>query len=226
MLKKRASEGISKADKRVTAITSTAARLFSGRGYIETSLDDVAAAAKISKGSIYYYFSAKGEILDYILSAFMDVVLENAGNDLQEIDDPEERIRILILRHVRTYTENMYLAKALLHESYNLPAAKLKKIKAKEREYFKIVSGVLSSYLQDDIDKNQLTVLTFNLLGMCNWIYSWYDPKKPVGPEELAQLIFDTFMRGLSGFADGTNKGAGVQRRQKEFAKKATRLRR
>jgi AcrR family transcriptional regulator len=201
MLKKRASNGISKSDKKIVTIANTAAKLFSSKGYVATSMEDVAAAAKISKGSIYYYFSTKDEILDYILSTFMDAVLENAGHDLQEIDDPEERIRIIILRHVTTYTGDMYLAKTLMQEAHNLPAAKHKKIKVKEREYFRIVFGALSSYLNNDADRDRLTVLTFNLLGMCNWLFSWYDPKKSIGPEQLARLIFDTFMNGLSGFA-------------------------
>jgi TetR/AcrR family transcriptional regulator, cholesterol catabolism regulator len=214
MLKKRASEEISRADKRIVAIANAAARLFSNKGYIETSIDDVAAAAKISKGSIYYYFSTKGEILDYILSTFMDTVLENAGQDLQEIENPKERIRIMILQHVKTYAGNMYLAKALLHEAHNLPTAKLRKINAKEREYFRIVSGVISSCVNGGVDKDRLTVLTFNLLGMCNWIYSWYDPKKTVDPEQLAQLIFDTFVNGLSSSPDGTGKTTTSRRRQ------------
>jgi AcrR family transcriptional regulator len=201
MLKKRASNGISKSDKKVVTIANAAAKLFSSKGYVATSMEDVAAAAKISKGSIYYYFSTKDEILDYILSTFMDAVLENAGHDLQEIDDPEERIRIMILRHVTTYTGDMYLAKTLMQEAHNLPAAKHRKIKVKEREYFRIVFGALSSYLNNDADKDLLTVLTFNLLGMCNWLFSWYDPKKNIDPEQLARLIFDTFMNGLSGFA-------------------------
>src|SRR5208282_770224 len=98
MLKKRAPGGISKADKKIIAIANAAARLFSNKGYIETSIDDVAAAAKISKGSIYYYFITKDDILDYILYTFMEKVLENAGHDLQEIEDPKERIRTVVLR--------------------------------------------------------------------------------------------------------------------------------
>jgi len=201
MLKKGAFERIAKSDKKIGIIANAAARLFSSKGYVETSMEDVAAAARISKGSIYYYFSTKCEILDHILSTFMDAVLENAEYDLQEIGDPEERIRIMILRHVKTYMGNMYLAKTLMHEAHNLPAAKHRKIKVREREYFRIVFRAISSYLSDDADKDRLTVLTFNLLGMCNWLYSWYDPKKSVDPEQLARLIFDTFMNGLSGFA-------------------------
>ena len=214
MLKKRVSEGTSGSDIKLAAIANAAARLFSSKGFVETSMEDVAAAAKISKGSIYYYFSNKCDILDHILSTFMDRVLENAGHDLDEIDDPEERIRIMILRHVKTYTGNMYLAQTLMHEAHNLPAAGHRKIKAKEREYFKIVFDALSSYLNGNKDKDRLTVLTFNLLGMCNWLYSWYDPKKSIDPEQLARLIFDTFMNGLSGYARGTRQGGDSRHRR------------
>jgi AcrR family transcriptional regulator len=212
-MRKRGPAGFAKSDRKITAIATAAARLFSSKGYIETSLDDVAAAAKTSKGLIYYYFDTKDEILDYILTTFMDTVLENAERDLQEAADPAQRIRIMIERHVKTYTANMYLAKTLLQEAHNLPAAKLKKIRAKEREYYAIVSGVLSSYLNGNTDKDRLTVLTFSLLGMCNWLFAWYDPKKAVGPEQLAQMIFDTFINGLSGFAQHGKATAGGQRR-------------
>lgn len=194
---------MSKSDKKVLTIATTAAKLFSAKGYIETSMEDVAAAAKISKGGMYHYFGSKCDILNYILSTFMDFVLENAEQDLQQIADPAEKIRLLILRHVKTYSEHMYLAKALLHEAHNLPSAKLKKIKSKEKNYFAAIADVVSSYLGHGVDKDRLTVLTFNLLGMCNWIYSWYNPQGSIGPEELSQMIFDTFTRDLSTFRKG-----------------------
>jgi TetR/AcrR family transcriptional regulator, cholesterol catabolism regulator len=200
MPKKQLRGGMSKSDKKVLSIATTAAKLFSSKGYIETSMEDVSAAAKISKGGMYHYFSSKCDILDFILSTFLDAVLQNAEQDLREINDPIEKIRLVIFRHVRTYSEHMYLAKVLLHEAHNLPSPKLRKIQGKEKKYFATIFGVLSSYLGSNTDKDRLTVLTFNLLGMCNWIYSWYDPKGSLGPEQLGQVIFDTFTKGLSSF--------------------------
>ena len=93
MPKKQVPDGMSKSDKKVLAIATTAAKLFSSKGYIETSMEDVSAAAKISKGGMYHYFSSKCDILDFILSTFLDTVLQNAEGDLQEISDPIEKIR-------------------------------------------------------------------------------------------------------------------------------------
>jgi hypothetical protein len=67
----------------------------------------------------------------------------------------------------------------------------------KERKYLDILRGVLSGYLGESVGKDRLTAITFNLLGMCNWIYSWYDPKGPISPEQLAEMIFEMFIGGV-----------------------------
>ena len=62
-------------DQRTRAVTETAARLFSTRGYIETSMEEIAQAAQMSKGGIYHYFKSKTEILHAIVSEFMDSII-------------------------------------------------------------------------------------------------------------------------------------------------------
>lgn len=47
--------------------------------------------------------------------------------------------------------------------------------------------------------KDIVTALTFTLFGMLNWIYSWYNPKGPLKPAELSNLIFETFTKGVNG---------------------------
>ena len=48
-------------------ILRTAARLFQQRGYDATSMNDVAAALKLSKGGLYHHFQSKDEILFEIM---------------------------------------------------------------------------------------------------------------------------------------------------------------
>lgn len=190
----------SKPEKRVLLIAATAARLFSTKGYIETSMEDVAAASKLSKGGMYHYFNSKDDLLYFVLSGFMNLVLQNIEQDLERIASPMERIRFIIFRHVKIYTEHMHSARTLLNEVHNLSARRLNEVKSREREYFAIIARALSSYLGPSVHKDRLRIVTFSLLGMCNWIYSWYDPKGPTGPEQLSQVIFETFTKGLSNF--------------------------
>jgi hypothetical protein len=73
-------------------------------------------------------------------------------------------------------------------------------IAKKEKKYYATLAEVLSDYFGKRIQKDQLTVITFCLFGMCNWIYAWYDPKGPVTPEMLSKIIYGIFSIGVRQF--------------------------
>ncbi len=55
--------GRPKSDKKRQQILDAAAQLFASQGYTNTSLETVAAAAGVSKQTIYSHFSSKQEVL-------------------------------------------------------------------------------------------------------------------------------------------------------------------
>jgi hypothetical protein len=185
--------------KKMNSIAKVGAELFSKKGFAETSMQDIAAASRLSKGGIYHYFSSKTEILYYILDKFMDLVLNDVQKEIDSADSGLEKVRKLIFHHVELYPNRMPEAKTLFHEVQNLPPKLFNKIIAKEREYSRITSIVLSEYFGSSVDKNQITAITFILLGMCNSIYAWYNPISPVSPKQLSQIIFDILTDGVCG---------------------------
>src|SRR6202012_254839 len=81
-------------------ILRTAARLFQQRGYDATSMNDVAAALKLSKGGLYHHFQGKDEILFEIMSHAMEITEQRVLDPVRGIADPEERLRTLIRLHI------------------------------------------------------------------------------------------------------------------------------
>src|SRR3984885_4538362 len=77
-------------------ILRTAGRLFQQRGYDATSMNDVAAALKLSKGGLYHHFQSKDEILYEIMNHAMDITQERVLGPVRGIANPEERLRALI----------------------------------------------------------------------------------------------------------------------------------
>src|SRR5579871_3631964 len=61
-------------------ILRTAARLFQQRGYDATSMNDVAAALKLSKGGLYHHFQSKDEMLFHIMNHALDITEERVVN--------------------------------------------------------------------------------------------------------------------------------------------------
>ena len=182
-----------------TAIAKIAAEFFSKKGYAETSMEDIAAAAKLSKGGIYHYFPSKTEVLYFIVSNFMDIVLKDLAEDLGNMDDGLEKVKRVIQRHVELYPKHVAEAKTLINAVHNLPPKSFKKITMKQRQYFRITADVLSEYLGSSAGKNEVTAITFILLGMCNSIYAWYNPHSPLKPKQLSQMMFDLLLDGICG---------------------------
>ena len=71
-------------DARPEEITAAALELFTERGYAATRLEDVAARAGISKGTLYLYFANKEEL-------FKAVVREGIVSPLKELRVTVER---------------------------------------------------------------------------------------------------------------------------------------
>ena len=158
----------------------------------------IAAATRVTKAGINHYFGSKTDILYFICSRYVDLDLENIEQSLSTIETTSEKVKLIIFRHIKHYTTHVSAAKTLLNEAYNLPLRYFKEVKAREKQYFKIVAGVLTGYPSTGGRKDVVTALTFTLFGMMNWIYSWYDPKGSIKPEELSQLIYEVFMNGVS----------------------------
>jgi AcrR family transcriptional regulator len=182
--------------KKINAIAKVGAELFSTKGYLETSMDDIAAAANITKGAVYHYFASKAEILFLICSTYVDLDLVGLEQSLQAMENAE-KIEFIVLHHIEHFAGHVYAAGTLLHESYNLPPKYLKEVRSRERKYYEIVAKVISDFLGEGARKEVVTTLTFTLFGMLNWIYKWYSPKEEIKPKELSRMIYEIFTSGL-----------------------------
>ena len=127
-------------------IAGGAAELFGTKGYLETSMDDIAAAARVTKGGVYHYFGSKTEILYFICSTYVDIDLENLEQSLTGIQKGVEKIKFITFRHIEHYAAHEYAAKTLLNEAYCLPPKYFKQVKEREKQYFRIVTGSLKKY--------------------------------------------------------------------------------
>src|ERR1700761_7679001 len=102
--------------KRQREIIDAAAEIFYRKGYSETSVQDVADAVGILKGSLYYYIDSKEDLLfQMLLEVHEDaksVGSENAALDLPPLD----RLRFYIQRHVEYNARNLAKIAVYYHD--------------------------------------------------------------------------------------------------------------
>jgi AcrR family transcriptional regulator len=133
-----------KRGRRMQEILATAAELFGERGYEAVSLEDVAERLDVTKGSLYYYFASKDELVT--------AAIETLGNEwtarlerLPEAQDgpPARRLRALIHEHVRIAVCEYPAALRLFLVPQSWPEAQRDRIKELRRQHDRLFRRIV-----------------------------------------------------------------------------------
>ena len=87
------------ADKR-EAILRAAIKVFAQKGYFNSKVADIAAAAGIADGTVYLYFKSKEEILHSIFDRTMEDFINEGKREIAEIEEPQEKLRRIAELHL------------------------------------------------------------------------------------------------------------------------------
>jgi AcrR family transcriptional regulator len=204
----------SRYDQKLEFILRTSARIFAEKGYHPTSMRDISRATEVSLAGLYYYCKSKEELLFLIQDNCFGRVHERLLERLRETNDPVAKLRLVIENHLSFFAANMAEMKVLSHEADSLAGEMREHVTGRKQQYTRLVRRILSEVQQARAGdggglapKLDLTVATYALFGMMNWIYNWYDPR---GHLSVADLV-DNFARlFLSGFLAG-NLGDELQ---------------
>src|SRR5438067_13555602 len=180
-------------------ILRAAARLFQQQGYDATSMNDVAAALKLSKGGLYHHFQSKEEILFDLMNHAMDITEERVINPVKAVADPEERLRTVIRRHIAVVlSERDREITVMLHENHPLSPTLRKRINSRKKDYVHFLENLISEVQRARGSSGTVTprAAAFALLGMINWIYQWYRPEGSLQEENLAKQYTEIFFHG------------------------------
>jgi AcrR family transcriptional regulator len=77
-------------------IVAGAADLFARNGIAATTVRDIGEAVGMLSGSLYHYFTSKEEIVDAIISSYLDDLRLRYRDAIENVEDPIEQLRALI----------------------------------------------------------------------------------------------------------------------------------
>ena len=80
------------AEIRKRQIIVAAMRCFQKKGYVNTTVDDIAAEYGLSKGSIYWYYSSKKAVLIDIFKYWKDETLKGINAEIAPLKSPREKL--------------------------------------------------------------------------------------------------------------------------------------
>ena len=200
-----------KYDEKLLLILDSACEIFADKGYHNASVRDVAAATDVSPAGLYYYFRSKEELLHLILEACLSSLADRIRDEIQGVEDPTARLRIIIGTHLDHFKNNGKEMRVLVHEWEALSGPFGQGIRNLMREYAQIVMGTLKD-LSPEISEQELRAAAFGLFGMLTWVDQWYRPERDLPLDLLAERFADIFLGGFMAdrrleAASGANNG-------------------
>jgi AcrR family transcriptional regulator len=194
-------------DARAPEILDAALACFADRGFAATRMDDIAARAGITKGTIYLYFESKEAVFKALARQSIAARLDDVRARVEASDGAAaDMLRLVIgtMGHFARTSDRVILPKLLLAEAGNFPELAefwRREIIDRGIGLFEtiIARGMARGEFRDVPPQHAARLCVAPILVLVLWrtIFSQFDDE-PYDYEGLVQTHLDTLLRGLA----------------------------
>jgi AcrR family transcriptional regulator len=179
------------------AVLRTAAQVFNEKGYLASTLDEVAERLSVTKPTLYYYVKNKEEILFECvrigLTMLQDAIHEVGASGGSAID----KLTAAMRKYTEIVTMDFGMCVIRVGEDPLSPDSqvKLRRIKAAIDMEFRelIIQGIAEGSIQPCDPK----VAAFTIAGAISWVARWYQPNGDLSVDTIADQCIHLLTEGL-----------------------------
>ncbi len=188
----------SKPATRLEEVLQSAANIFFAKGYHATSIEDVARDVGMLKGSLYYYIKSKDDLLFRLLLAGIEDSDAFIARQIDPESDPVEQLERAIRAQIDYIIQNRVQFGLFLHEFDSLSGKRQHKlISVMSRYNSRFVELVRRAQEQGKLINGEPWIIVNGVLGMCNWLYRWYDPDQVSDSEQIKSVFVRLVFEGI-----------------------------
>lgn len=180
-------------------IFQIAIKLFSEKGYDNTSIEEITAVAGVAKGSLYYHFSKKEDIFDLLLEEGIKLLKNSIEIKTRDLDTALEKIKAIIMVQIKVSVKYEDLLNVIFSEMWGKDS---KNIKCRQvvYDYIEIIKEVISEGIASgEFYDGDVEALAAGIFGVT---YSSLIYRLKVHEEVDIQKVYggflDTVVRGIS----------------------------
>lgn len=179
-------------------ILEAAATLFKEKGYVETSMRDLAQHIGLKASSLYNHISSKQEILQLICISSADKFTQHINNLHQQPITPVEKLTELVRFHIQTAMEDTTSVISFTDVWRHLEKEDLQQFIDNRRQY----ENSFKEIIVDGIDQGHFVnihpdIALQTILSAVHWIYDWYRPTRSISRQELETNILTLVLQGM-----------------------------
>ncbi len=152
-------------------IFETSMRLFAEKGYDGTSIEEITSAVGVAKGTLYYHFSSKEEIFNFLVEEGMKLLKNSINIKMQAQEKYIDKLRAIILIQLKIISKYENFMAIVFSECWGNSSRSLTCQKY-VNEYLSIIKEIL----QEGMDKRRNKKIRCRDISNRNIWYSLFKP--------------------------------------------------
>jgi len=192
--------GAQRINNRVKPLLDAAASQFAAKGYRAATIRDIAAAADMLPGSVYYHFPSKQALLLAVYEEGVHRISSRLDETTAGASDPWDRLRNAAEAHLETILDRSAYACVMNRVSPDqVPEIEQELVGLRSAYESRFVALFDELPLQEETDRGLLRLM---LLGALNWAQVWYRPDR-TSISDIARTFIDNLRLPLARTATG-----------------------
>jgi TetR/AcrR family transcriptional regulator, cholesterol catabolism regulator len=185
-------------DNQRDRVVACAAELFAREGFENVGMERLADAVGISKAGIYHYFGAKHEILDAIVVATLDGLIDAVTDAVEKAPTPRRRLVAFMTAHAAYFEANYWSFTAMLVGFGGIRSPARGAVVEQRDHYESLLRQIIADGIESgDFRRVDLSTASRAALSMLNWMVRWFDPSGPERAADLAAAYVELLLDGI-----------------------------
>lgn len=169
-------------------ILMSAIKIVNERGYEGATMEEIAAELQMTKGSLYYYFKNKNDLLYQCHHLVLSRAIAEHEDHLLENLSPEQLLRKMVGTHINFAINEREIFSMMIDPKRTFDDGQLESVLLLRKKYAGLFDEVLRRGIAaQQFERSEVVLVRMFILGAMNWVQQWFNENGRFDQETLIE---------------------------------------
>ncbi|RLK52581.1 TetR/AcrR family transcriptional regulator [Microbacterium telephonicum] len=180
-------------------VMSAAVELFATQGYANTSVQQIVAAAGVTKGAMYHYFESKDDLLFGVYDSLLTLQKARLDDIIARGGDVDDVLRAVCVDVLETSIDYIREGAVFFRSMHMLTEPRRQEVIRRRRAYHDEFAALIARGQRDGIYRDDIpqAMLVAHFFSDVHYLSHWYSADGPESKTLVASQLTDLFLTSL-----------------------------